>query len=43
MSESDDLVDLFDLDLNECFKRFFGKSIIDVDLSLEETMNTLVN
>ena len=37
MSDSADFVDLFDLDLNESFKRF-SKPIFDVNLSLEETM-----
>lgn len=39
---SDDFVDLFDLDLNESFKRF-GKALIDVNLSLEETMGRFFN
>ena len=30
-------MDIFDLDLNQLFMRF-GKPIIDVNLSLEETM-----
>ena len=42
MSDSDDFVDLFDLDLNESFKRF-SKPIIDLDLSLEKTMEQFFN
>jgi hypothetical protein len=38
MSELDNFTDLFDLDLNESFKRF-SKPIFDVNLSLEETMD----
>ena len=38
MTGSDDLTDLFDLDIDELFKRVIGKPIIDVNLSLEETM-----
>jgi hypothetical protein len=40
---SDDFVDLFDLNLKESFKRFFGRAIIDVNLSLEETMEHFFN
>jgi hypothetical protein len=40
---TDDFIDLFDLDMNESFKRFFSKPIIDVDLSLEETMEQFFN
>jgi hypothetical protein len=39
MSDSDDFVDLFDLDLNESFKRF-AKPMIDTSLSFEETMES---
>ena len=42
MSETDDFIDLFDLDLNESFKRF-SKPIFDVNLSLEETMEQFFN
>lgn len=41
MSDFTDLFDL-DLDLNQLFKRF-GKPIIDVNLSLEETMERFFN
>ena len=42
LSESDEFIDLFDMDLNESFKRF-SKPIIDLDLSLEETMDQFFN
>jgi hypothetical protein len=42
MSDSDDFVDLFDMDLNQLFNRF-SKPIFDVDLSLEETMEQFFN
>lgn len=35
--DSDDFIDIFDLDLNQLFMRF-GKPKIDINLSLEETM-----